>query len=183
MVSPNALSYEHTWRKKRPDAIWGDAVVLVPWAILKETGEISILGEVYIKVPVVTSRPYTGEQDLPPTFLFPIIAYQSSDIASAASLQYSRALFGTSASSISSLQSISITPPPPRIIISPIRAFATQFSQHRNPTGPQSNCRRRQENLPSQPTYRVIFVIRLGINQSILKRYLDAFRRLFLFLG
>lgn len=50
VVSPNLLRSDKTWGKPHPCAIWGDAAVLVPWALWEETGDRTILSAQYPSV-------------------------------------------------------------------------------------------------------------------------------------
>ena len=47
MVIPNVLQTDHFWSKVQICSIWNDVVVLVPWALHMETGDLQILADQY----------------------------------------------------------------------------------------------------------------------------------------
>ena len=63
VVSPNVLQKADFWQFTRECAIWNDAVILVPWALYRETGDLQVLSDQFESMETYLRTLKKGEED------------------------------------------------------------------------------------------------------------------------
>lgn len=67
MVTPNSLLADPKWLRRVPCAIWHDVVVILPWSLYEETGDVQILEESFESMLAwinIVPHPKTGRTHL-----------------------------------------------------------------------------------------------------------------------